>query len=256
MIGPVPKIHRRASHTPCGPGPCPACTIPLKRVAFTPPPRLRAACGAAMLSFSSLCCLSSSTDARALYRQGVREYETQNLDRALTLFTAAAKKDGKLYNARLMAAKVHYFKKEFPLALEELERILKNAGDHTGALYWKARVLSIAPHSVKDGATADKDAMHCLRRVLEYDAHHVRARALLALLYEKNKHYREALQEYHLILLEEETVINARANLALLYRRMGLADRSKREIDTAYALARAAGLKSETLKAIKKEIEP
>lgn len=249
---------KNSTHTaPAGAGASPACPLPS---AATRTDRGRRRWGlwpaAALTLWCAVACANSAAEAPALYERAAREYEEQNLDRALELFKESARKDASLHNARLMAAKIYYYKKDFPRALEELDALLERNGGHAGALYWKGRVLALAaPAETKKGETGDREAMECLVKALEIDAHHLPARALLALLYEKNRLYREALREYHLLLQEEESVFNARANLALLYRRMGLKERSRREIAVAIAMARAAGIHNGTLKAIKEEIE-
>jgi tetratricopeptide (TPR) repeat protein len=96
--------------------------------------------------------------------------------------------------------------------------------------------------------------MALLAHVLELDAHHLPARSLLALLYEKNEKYREALHEYLVILAEEESIIDARANLGVLYCRLGLRDKALAEIDRAISITRARGHSDARFTLLKKEI--
>jgi cytochrome c-type biogenesis protein CcmH/NrfG len=104
-------------------------------------------------------------------------------------------------------------------------------------------------------ARAEEQAAALLRRIIAIDENHIGARALLALLFEKRRMYREAIVQYRRIIGEEESILAARANLALLFRRMGLHDRSKAELNTAGQIADSAGLKKEIIKLIREEVE-
>ncbi len=183
-----------------------------------------------------------------LYRKGARAFQKKEFRRAKELFQRALDGDGSLLNAYLMLSKICYFEKNFHCALERLDEILDRNPDHIGALYWKGRTLAVS--SAKDG-----EAVACLLKVVEQNTHHLPARQLLALLYEKNGKYADALRQYQSIAMEEEVFLNARANLSVLYLRMGLKDKSGEEIAAAAGMARAAGHSVKNLETIKKEIE-
>ena len=175
----------------------------------------------------ALSCGVNTDEALRSYVAGKEAFTRKDFRTAHDRFTGAVKSDGSLLNARLMLAKVHYYEKNFDAALKEVAHILIKDADHVGALYWKARILVVHPA----GESSDAEAMTLLTRVLELDAHHLPARSLLALLYEKNGKYREALHEYLVILSEEESLIDARANLGVLYSRLGLREKALAEID-------------------------
>ena len=69
------------------------------------------------------------------------------------------------------------------------------------------------------------------------------------------QNYKEALHEYITAISEEESLIIARGNLAVLYRRLGLADRAAREIDQAVKISEITGRDIKSLKLIKSEFE-
>lgn len=198
----------------------------------------------------ALSCGGNTDEALRSYVAGKEAFARKELRTAHDRFTGAINSDGSLHNARLMLAKVHYYEKSFDAALKEVEHILKMDDDHVGALYWKARILVVGPAE----KSSDTEAMTLLTRVLELDAHHLPARSLLALLYEKNGKYREALHEYLVILSEEESLIDARANLGVLYSRLGLREKALAEIDRAISISRAGGHSDARLRALKKEV--
>jgi len=209
-----------------------------------------------MIVFMCICCLPLALSCggngdRALrsYIAGKEAFARKEFKSARERFAEAVKADASLLNARLMLAKVHYYEKNFDAALKEVEHMLKKDDDHVGALYWKARILVVRPSE----KSADTEAMTLLTRVLELDGHHLPARSLLALLYEKNEKYREALHEYLVILSEEESLIDARANLGGLYSRLGLREKALAEIDRAISISRAGGHGDARLRTLKKE---
>lgn len=195
-------------------------------------------------------CGSGDDEALRAYVKGKEYFTKKELKRAREHFLQAINSDGSLHNARLMLAKVHYYEKNFDAAFKEVEHILKKDDDHVGALYWKARIRVVRPSE----KSSDTEVMTLLTRVLELDAHHLPARSLLALLYEKNGKYREALHEYLVILSEEESLIDARANLGVLYSRLGLREKALAEIDRAISISRAGGHSDARLRALKKEV--
>ncbi len=197
-----------------------------------------------------LSCAGDSDRALQSYMKAKELFTKKELPQAKDHFLQAIEHDDSLHNARLMLAKVHYYEKNFDAALKEVERILKKDDDHVGALYWKARIWVVRPSE----KSSDTEAMTLLTRVLELDAHHLPARSLLALLYEKNGKYREALHEYLVILSEEESLIDARANLGVLYSRLGLREKALAEIDRAISISRAGGHSDARLRALKKEV--
>lgn len=185
------------------------------------------------------------------YTKGKESYSRKELSQAKEYFLNAAKLDKKFLNARLMLAKIYYYEQNFKAALSQVNGILTINEDHIGALYWKARILIVNPES----KNIDRETTDCLLRVLELDSHHILARSLLALLYEKNENYKEALYEYHGILQEEESIIDARANLSILYKRLGLKSKAMDEISAALSIAKAGGFDDARLISLKKEIE-
>ncbi len=205
-------------------------------------------CVAAAALFIS--CGDDTDRALKSYIAGKEYFAKKELRPAREHFVEAVELDDTLHNARLMLAKVHYYEHNFDAALDEIERILKKDGDHVGALYWKARISVVRPTD----KNADTEMIALLNRVLELDAHHLPARSLLALLYEKKEKYREALHEYLLIISEEESFIDARANLGVLYRRLGLKAKALEEIDRAIRIARGGGRSDARLVSLKKEI--
>ena len=202
----------------------------------------------------SACSRSSSDEARVIYARGIVHYENKELDTAARCFEEARSRDGYFQNAAVMLAKARYFMGKRAEAREVLGDLLARDPSHVGALYWKARTL-VADSPGGEGDSAESEAMALLGKALEIDGHHIQARTLLALLYEKKKMYREALREYRAALQEEESLISARANAGILYQRLGLRDRAASEIDSAIKIARAAGVPVDSLAAIKKEIE-
>lgn len=201
-----------------------------------------------------LCVCGSRDEALILFARGREAYEKKELTRAKELFQKALESDKSLHNSRLMLSKICYYERNFRGALDYQNEILDEEPNHVGALYWKAKTLLVDPER-KNNKKNDSEALACLTRVLELDGHHLLARSLLALLHEKNERYREALAEYRTLLLEEETLVSARANLSILYRRLGLRERALEEICAAIAIAREADLPDSNLNHIKKEIE-
>jgi len=184
-----------------------------------------------------------------LYFRGQQEFADKNLIAAEKTFSEVIKLDDDFLNAYLMLAKIHYHNKEYDKTLDDLENILDKDQDHAGALYWKGRTLVISGKDDKSGS------LKILQKVLEIDSHHIPARLLLALVYEKNEKYKEALHEYITAMSDEETLISARGNLAVLYRRLGLKERALSEIDRAVKMAEITGRDVKSLSLIKSEFE-
>lgn len=206
-----------------------------------------------ILSLISVFACTSTRDAEQLFFQCLSHYEKQELEKAAACF-----EDARAYNefrirAILMLARVRYFENKFADARTLLEKIISNEPSHTEARYWLARALSIDP-ATEEIDEREKKAIEHLKKVLEVDPHHVRARSLLALLYEKRNMHREALYEYLAALAEEETLVTVRANLCILYHRIGLAERAHMEIERAIAISKAADIPVKNLVTIKKEL--
>ncbi len=191
----------------------------------------------------------NSGSAVDVYARGQREYADKNLTAAAKLFEEVVKLDKGFLNAHLMLAKIHYYNKEYDKSINRLEQILDRDPDHCGALYWKGRTLVIS------GKDEKGECENILRSVLEIDSHHIPARLLLALVYEKNGKYKEALHEYITVMSEEESLISARGNMAVLYRRLGLAERAAAEINRAVKIAEITDRDIKSLNLIKSEFE-
>ena len=91
--------------------------------------------------------------------------------------------------------------------------------------------------------------------MLESDSSHIPARLLLAILYEKKGNHREAIHEYITILGEEDNLLSARGNLAILYMRLGLKERGKSEIEKAARIAEITGSGIKNINYIKSEFD-
>ncbi|PKL18179.1 MAG: hypothetical protein CVV49_07220 [Spirochaetae bacterium HGW-Spirochaetae-5] len=184
-----------------------------------------------------------------IYARGQQEYQIKNLSGAAKLFEEVVELDDDFLNAYLMLAKIHYYNKEYVKTFAFTDKLLERDPDHCGGLYWKGRALLIS------GSDKKNEAENILRSVLEIDSHHIPARLLLALVYEKNGKYKEALHEYITAMSEEESLISARGNMAVLYRRLGLKDRAAAEITMAVKIAEITGRDMPSLKLIKSEFE-
>lgn len=218
--------------------------------------RLHRYCILCVLSviFALVACSGSREEVSELYKKGIAHYEKKELEKAIDFFQKARDKDSTFANAGIMLAKARYFSGKRKEAREILESVLDEDPSHTGALYWMARAI-VADAATQEGDKGETRAIELLKRALEIDGHHIQARTLLALLYEKKKMYHESLFEYKAALQEEESLVSARANLSILYQRLGLRDRAAGEIDRAIKIAQAAGIPGDNLNAIKKEIE-
>lgn len=202
----------------------------------------------------SLSC-GGNPEAYRLFLKGKEAYARKDLDKAKKYFEEASELDENLLNAKLMLSKTLYFRRNFNEALRIIDSILDDERNHVSSLFWKARTLVVMKKKGSDAKKSDAEAIQCLQRVLELDGHHISARNLLALLYEKNKMYKEALYEYRLALEEEESLINTRANLSILYYRIGLRDQSLAEIERAIAIANVVEVSNKNLLLIKKEVQ-
>ncbi len=189
----------------------------------------------------------NSISVMDLYSKGQQEFMNKNLAAAEKSFSEVIKLDDDFLNAYLMLAKIHYHNKEYDKTFNDLESILRKDPDHSGALYWKGRTLVISGKDDKD------EAVKTLQSVLDIDSHHIPARLLLALVYENNGKYKEALYEYITAMSEEDSLIRARGNLAVLYRRLGLKERANQEIDRALKIAEISGIDIKSLNIMKGE---
>jgi tetratricopeptide (TPR) repeat protein len=208
------------------------------------------------MALFSLSCSGNAERAFKLFLKGKEAYSKKELDKAKRYFEEASKLDENLLNARLMLSKIFYFRRNFNDALKEINSIIEVEKNHVSSLFWKARVLAVMVKKTEsDIKKSDSEAMRCLQRVLELDNHHISARNLLALFYEKNKMYKEALNEYGRALEEEESLINTRANLSILYYRMGLKDKSIQQIERAIGIADIIQLDKKNLLLIREEVQ-
>ena len=154
-----------------------------------------------------------------------------------------------------MRAKIFYFRKEYAKGLNIISSILKEDKDHIGGLYWKARIMIvISAESGNNTATIEHEAIRCLQKVLEINSHHIEARNLLALLYEKNDMYKEAIYEYKVALHEEESLLITRINLSILYNKIGLKTKSLDEINRAIKISKTIGIDNKQIVTKWKEI--
>jgi len=194
-------------------------------------------------------CCSSEEKVSELYREGVRAYHEKKFDEAERFFQSVIEQDDGFLNAYLMLGKIYYYNRDFEKSLDVLEKVIERDSNHTGALYWKSRVIVMLDQNITD------EPINLLKKVLETDSSHIPARLLLALLYEKKSLYKEALHQYVTIIDEEENLINARGNLAILYMRLGLTGRAKIEIGKAFKICEIAECNTEKVNHIKREIE-
>lgn len=209
-----------------------------------------------LIALFSLSCSGNAERAFKLFLKGKEAYSKKELDKAKRYFEEASELDENLLNARLMLSKIFYFRRNFNDALKEINSIIEVEKNHVSSLFWKARVLAVMVKKTEsDIKKSDSEAMRCLQRVLELDSHHISARNLLALFYEKNKMYKEALNEYSRALEEEESLINTRANLSILYYRMGLKDKSIQQIEMAIGIADIIQLDKKNLLLIREEVQ-
>ena len=190
-----------------------------------------------------------SVNVSDLYIRGVKEYQEKRFEDAEKSFRGVIDADDDFLNAYLMLAKIYYYNRDYSRALESVDEILERDGDHAGALYWKARCIVMSNREKTD------EPVELLKRVLETDSGHIPARLLLSLLYEKQGSYKEALHEYITVLGEEENLISARGNLAILYMRLGLKERAKSEIDKALKISEITGSGVKNIKMIKSEFD-
>lgn len=200
-----------------------------------------------MLLFITGC--ADGVDLSEVYSEGSAAFNEKKFDVAEKLFTSVIKQDKEFLNAYLMLAKIYYYNRDYKKSIDSLEEIIERDPDHSAALYWKSRSLVMSDNNCID------EPVSLLKKVIETDSSHTPARLLLALLYEKKGAYKEALHEYAVILNEEENIVNARGNLAILYSRLGLSGRAKSEIEKACKIAEISGCGSEQLKHIRSEID-
>ncbi len=198
-----------------------------------------------LLSIISGC--DSGDKALNLYQSGMKEFNVKNLPQAEKFFLSAVEKDSALLNAHLMLCKIYYYNGNYESAVEAADAILDDDPDHANAMYWKARSL------VMSGNENTSVPVELLVRSLEIDGHNIQARLLLGMIYEKNSSYKEALHQYLAVQEEEEGIVSARANLAMLYMRMGLRDRCMRELEVAEKIAVSSGKGIKRIKFIKQE---
>ncbi len=194
-------------------------------------------------------CCNDAEAGREYYRKGMAAYYRKDLNSAGKLFSLSFKSDCSNLNAKLMTAKICYFEKKYSCALEGVNRILEDDRRNINALYWKARILIM-----KDRDNPE-EAVKLLQRVVEGDSHHMPARMLLALLYEQSGRYSEAFREYALVKAEGENLIDAGANLALLYMKTGMRKKARMEIKTASEMCSLLGRDKRKIRYIKEELE-
>lgn len=194
-------------------------------------------------------CSGNSTEASELYLKGNEAFYKQELKTAESYFNKSLLEDSSLLPAKIMLAKVYYFKKDFSRSLALLDEVLDDDADHVSALYWKARILAFSKNSGESGKNRSREdtAIACLKKILEIDSTHINSRNLLGLIYENQGNYQEALYEYKRALQEEKSMESIRSNLGGLYSRMGLSKKSAEEINRARAIAQLAGFTNSLL---------
>jgi len=179
----------------------------------------------------------------------MKAYRLKELAEAEKFFSEVVNIDDDLLNAKLMLCKINYYNGNLKSAIEYADSVLDTDPDHIGAMYWKARALLLT-----DGNNMAEPA-DLLVRLLETDSHNIQARLLLGMIYEKESRNRDALHQYLAVIEEEEGIISARGNLALLYGRMGLVDKSRQELRAAKKIAALSGKGEDRLNLICKEME-
>ena len=194
-------------------------------------------------------CSSSADEAAKLYSKGLKYYSINELEQAEKFFISVVKLDKGHLNALLMLTKISYYNKNYSSGAGYADSLLKKSPLHSGALYWKARCLIMA------NPDSTEEPVNLLQKSLESDSNNLRARQLLALIYEREGRYKEALHHYFEALKDEETLVNVRVNLALMYSRLGLKDKSIEEINRALRISRGADIPESKINAIKEELK-
>jgi len=200
----------------------------------------------AILQFS---CFINRDEAESLYSRGLKHYSLNELDQAEKFFKEVIKQDSSHLNALLMLVKISYYNKNYSSGIDYADLLLKKSSFHSGGLYWKARCLIMANPDLTE------EPVNLLKKSLESDSNNLRARQLLALIYEREGKYKEAMHQYFEALKDEETLVNLRVNLALMYQRLGLNDKSSLEINRALNISREAGIPESRINDIKEELK-
>lgn len=194
-------------------------------------------------------CSNGADEAASIYSQGLKHYSLNDLEEAERCFTSVVELDKGHLNALLMLTKISYYNKNYSSGAGYADSLLKKSFLHSGALYWKARCL------IMENPDSTEEAVTLLQRSLESNSNNLRARQLLALIYEREGNYKEAIHHYFEALKEEETLVNVRVNLALMYSRLGLKDKSRVEIERALKIARGAGIPENKINEIREEMK-
>jgi len=197
----------------------------------------------------SVSCSGDRSESDRFFNEGLKYYRSCNLDDAESMFSKAAECDKTNLNAYLMLSKIFYFKKMYDEALEYADKVLSSDENNTNALYWKSRIL------VMKNPLSPDVPLHFLSKILKKDTHHIPARLLLALLLEQKGENRKAMNHYAALVSEEEFIISAHLNLALLYRRMGFSKKSNNEIRISKKLAAATGKGKSKIRLIQNEVD-
>jgi len=185
-----------------------------------------------------------------LYLKGKEAYLQKDFENAEKLFNEVIRIDKKYYNANIMISKIQFFEGNYDKALEKTNEVLKDDTNNIGALYWQSRILLLTS---KEKENEDK-AKTNLIKVLELDSSHVEAREMLALIFEKEGDYKDALSEYELIMGEQKLITDSRANLSILYRKIGVKQKSQEQIDLAIKEAELNKLDIDSYKKIKEVV--
>ena len=194
-------------------------------------------------------CSRDVNEAAQLYSEGLKHYSINDLKEAEKFFTSVIKLDKGHFNALLMLTKISYYNKDYLIGTGYADLLIKKSPMHSSALYWKARCLIMA------NPDSTEEPVNLLQKSLESNSDNLKARQLLALIYEREGKYKEALHHYFEALKDEETLLNLRVNLALMYNRLGLKDKGIEEINRAIKISMGAGIPEGKIKAIKEEIK-
>ncbi len=181
--------------------------------------------------FTTACDDRSAQTLEAELGEAHRKFVGKDMDGALRIYEKVLAEEPDSTTAAVMAAKIYYFKMEFPRAEKVLVDSCEQDGPSIDCLFWLAKT-----RSVMTGRQAQ--ALETLELLLSRDSAHIEAWILKGRLLEKQGRMPQAIDAYHFAINESKKAAPAHMRLSELYREYGMPPQSAEEYQSAMELSR------------------
>ncbi len=175
-------------------------------------------------------CVKNDIAQEALekYMQAKTFYLNGDTEQALEKFTKIQKEYPNFHNNNFMIGKIHFFNKDYDTAKEIWTAILTQNPYHIDSNKWLTRLLLFQ--------NDPKKAETLIARALEISSEDPELLQLMAKAKQAQNKLSQAIEFYKKSLLFKDKLVESHLDLAEIYRRFGLSEKAKEELEKAISL--------------------